>query len=170
MMIDVGSVLKGIAVDRAQKKLHDYNIKKALITTGSSTTLMDRKPDGGKWLVGIQHPRKLDDLLGVLTGSNVTISTSGDYQQYFYKNGKRYNHIINPKTGYPQDEFMSVTVISPVSAAQTDILSTAIFAMGIDKGLSFAEKQGVEYIAVSKKGKVFKSRKIDKYLDGRITY
>jgi thiamine biosynthesis lipoprotein len=170
MMLDLGSLLKGEAVDAAQKKLEQAGITKALITTGSSTTLIGEKTNDEKWMVGIQHPRKANEMLGVVEGSNITISTSGDYQQYFYKNGKRYNHIINPKTGYPQDSFMSVTIISPGSAAAADILSTAIFAMGPEKGLAFAKKSNIDYIAVNNKGTVYKSNGARHYIAGQLTY
>lgn len=163
--LDLGSVAKGQAVDSAEQKLSSLGIKNALITTGSSTTLMGDKPNNEPWRVGIQHPREQDDLLAVIKGKDITISTSGDYQQYFIKNGRRFNHIINPKTGYPQDDFMSVTVISSKKAIETDIISTAIFAMGIKKGISFAKKIGVDYITVTSKGKILQSKEAGRYLE-----
>lgn len=170
MMLDLGSLLKGLAVDIAQRQLEKEGVTQGLITTGSSTTLIGKKAGGEKWAVGVQHPRKANEILGVIEGSNITISTSGDYQQYFYKNNKRYNHIINPSTGYPQDKFMSVTIISNKSSVETDILSTAIFAMGPKKGLAFAKKYNINYVAINNKGSVFESSTAKQYVTGKIIY
>ncbi|MDP3014610.1 MAG: FAD:protein FMN transferase, partial [Candidatus Subteraquimicrobiales bacterium] len=94
-------------------------------------------------------------LIGVLSATNESISTSGDYQRYFEKDNKRYHHILNPKTGMPAEEIMSVTVVTKKSCAEADILSTAIFVMGYSKGMDFVKKEkGLEAVIVTLDGKV----------------
>lgn len=128
MILDLGGLAKGLAADEAYKVLARHKIKSGLIDTGSSTLAFSKDKGGRIWKIGIRHPRQ-DSILAVIKVRNNNISTSGDYQQYFIKSGKRYHHIINPKTGYPAKGFVSTTIISKKSAAETDILSTALFTM-----------------------------------------
>jgi len=109
------------------------------------------------WKVGLQHPRKEDEVLAVIRPRDQAIATSGDYQKYFIKEGKRYHHIINPETGYPATECMSVTIIGP-NAIQTDILATGVFILGPEKGMGLIESlKEVEGIIIDTQGKILLS-------------
>ncbi|MDO8886086.1 FAD:protein FMN transferase, partial [Candidatus Oleimmundimicrobium sp.] len=141
--LDFGGVAKGYAVDRAMDILKKEEITAALITTGSTTKVFGFKPKNNLWKIGIQHPRPSEtekNIMGVISTTDKSISTSGDYQQYFIKNKIRYHHILNPKTGMPAQGYISVTVITDLSAAEADILSTAIFVMGYPKGMDFIKQ------------------------------
>jgi thiamine biosynthesis lipoprotein len=155
MSLDLGGVAKGYAADRAIAVLKRKGIKNALVTTGSTTVCMGRKADGKPWIIGIQHPRKADKTLGTLELTQKSLSTSGDYQRYFVQGGKRYHHILDPKTGLPAKGCRSVTVVTDRSCTEADILSTAAFVMGYPKGFSYLEAlRDTEGVIVDSKGKV----------------
>jgi thiamine biosynthesis lipoprotein len=102
---------------------------------------LGRKSDAELWKVGIRHPRDKDKIFLEILLKNKAISTSGDYERYFILKGKRYSHIIDPRTGYPiGDNVVSASVISPDSTT-SDILATAICIMG-EKGLSMIKPFG----------------------------
>ncbi|WP_347560935.1 FAD:protein FMN transferase [Clostridium sp. JN-1] len=143
MAIDLGGVAKGFAADEVLKIYKKYNIENGLINLGSSSMYaVGKNEDNGDWKIGIKHPRSeaSDNLLGILSISNQGISTSGDYERYFVKNGRRYFHIMNPKTGYPVNNgIMSATVVVdesiPDANMTADILSLVIFELGPEKGI-----------------------------------
>lgn len=151
LKVDLGAISKGYALDIARDILINKGYENFVINCISSTVVEGEK-NGKPFKVGIQHPRK-DGLLAVVYAKDgETISTSGDYQRYFTVNGKRYHHILNPKTGKPAGDFQSVTVVSKRPSAETDALSTAIFVMGEEKGISFAKDEGLKIFAVRKNG------------------
>jgi len=155
MSLDLGGVAKGYAADKAIQILKQEGIRSALVTTGSTTRVIGEKPDEEPWRIGIQHPRKEKEIIGTLSLKNQSVSTSGDYQQYFIKNGRRYHHILSPQTGQPARGVMSVTVVTNKSCAEADILSTAIFVMGYPEGMRFIERtKDLEGIIVDAQGKV----------------
>lgn len=125
MRLDWGGLAKGWGVDLAASALRDLGIRRGFINAGGDLFCWGKNPDGADWRVGIQHPRQRG-YLGVLSVTGISVATSGDYQRYFEKEGVRYHHIINPRTGYPARGKQSVTVIGP-QAALCDGLSTALF-------------------------------------------
>ena len=150
MAIDLGGVAKGYAVDQAIEVLKKRGIEAALINAGGDIRVMGKRA----WKVGLQHPRKGNEVLAVIRLKDQAIATSGDYQRYFIKEGKRYHHIINPETGYPAIECMSVTIIAS-QAIQADILATSIFILGSEKGMELIESlEGVEGIIIDAQGEI----------------
>lgn len=138
MSIDLGAIAKGYAVDKAMARLKERGINSAMVNAGGNIYCLGTKGKR-KWRVGIQHPRKPQNLLFTLELENQAAATSGDYQQYFIVDGKRYSHIIDPKTGYPvNNKVISVTITAP-TAAQADGLSTALFVLGKEKGEALAK-------------------------------
>ena len=145
MAIDLGGIAKGFASDEVLKIYKKYNIQNGLINLGSSSIYaLGKNVDGNSWSVGVKHPRSDDsaNYLGIIKITNEGISTSGDYQRYFIKDGKRYHHILSPSTGYPVDNgVMSVTVIVdgsvPSNGMLADILSLTVFELGPEKGVKF---------------------------------
>jgi thiamine biosynthesis lipoprotein len=153
MALDLGGVAKGYVSDQAIKVLKGKGIKEALINVGGDIRVMG----GRNWKVGLQHPRKENEVLAVIRLKDQAIATSGDYQRYFIKEGKRYHHIINPKTGYPVTKCMSVTVIGP-NAIQTDILATGVFILGPEKGMELIESlKDIEGIIIDAQGMILLS-------------
>lgn len=125
MHLDWGGLAKGWGVDLAASALRDLGITRGFINAGGDLFCWGKNPDGGDWRIGIKHPRRRG-YLGVLSVTGVSVATSGDYQRYFEKDGVRYHHIFDPRTGYPARGKQSVTVIGP-HAALCDGLSTALF-------------------------------------------
>jgi len=156
MAIDLGGIAKGYAADEIMDILKEHGIRYALINLGGSTIYtLGSKPGGENWSVGIQHPRKDrgEGYLGIVMASNKAIATSGDYQRYIMKNGKRYHHILDPLTGYPSESgIMSDTIVLEGDRVQNpsmfgDALSTAVFVLGPLDGLRLIEGiEGVECI------------------------
>jgi thiamine biosynthesis lipoprotein len=153
MRINLGGIAKGYAVERAAAMLRAAGIEHALLNAGGDTRVLgDRR--GQPWIVGIRHPRIDGQIVTRLPMVDEAISTSGDYERFFEENGERYHHIINPETGMPTSELMSVTVIGP-DAVQTDGLSTTLFVLGMQRGLALIETfPGYEAILVSRDGKL----------------
>ena len=123
--IDLGAVGKGFACDKSKTVLDDFGIKSAIISVGGSVLVYGRKAT-----VGIVNPDNDTDYMGTVQIKNQCISTSGDYERFFVKDGKKYHHIIDPSTGYPvENNLRSVTVICD-SGTKSDALSTACFVLG----------------------------------------
>lgn len=168
--VDLGGILKGYAVDKAARALRASGINNFLISTVSSTLTSGNKSDGRPWMIGIENPRKSESnksMIAILKlNGSFSVSTSGDYQRYFVKDKKRYAHILDPKTGYPADRCMSVTLVTTGSAASADALSTAVFVMGYPEGLKFVSKlKETEALVVDTKGRIHLSNGMAAYLD-----
>ncbi len=153
MWIDVGSFSKGYSADKAIIILKKRGIRNALVIAGGSICAIGHKPDASLWQVGIQHPRRPGSLLAVVFLKNGSISTSGDYEIFYKKNNKRRTHIIDPRTGTPVEHLQSVSVIAP-DGMSSDALSTALFVLGPEKGISVVESlPGAEALIISEGGK-----------------
>lgn len=152
MLMDLGGIAKGYAVDEAVKVLKANGIKNGFVNMGGDVYAIGTKPDGSPWYIGIQNP-----IIGATNAImrmplvDRSIVTSGDYERYFEENGEHYHHIIDPTTGYPaRNELVSVTIISD-TAIEGDVLSTSVFVMGLQKGLDFVEGQeGIDAILVTR--------------------
>ncbi len=155
--LDLGAYGKGIACDEAKRALEKRGADAAMISMGSSSILTyGTKPDHTPWKIGIQHPRKEQGtFLGILTVEGTRfLSTSGDYERYVEWNGKRYHHILDPRTGYPAESGLcSVTVIGD-SGLLCDALSTACMIVGKERGMKLLEQYGAEGIFVGTDGSI----------------
>ncbi len=149
--IDLGGIAKGYAVDRGIMILQDLGITHALVTAGGDTRIMgDRR--GRPWLTGIRDPRQGKETAVLLPLTDSAISTSGDYERYFIRDGVRFHHILSPDTGKPARGSRSVSVLGP-DATTTDALSTTVFVLGPKKGLALIERlPGIEAIIIDAKG------------------
>jgi len=137
--IDLGGMLKGYVVDRIVEYLKSNNIEIGIVNAGGNLKVFGEKPDKKLWNIGIRHPRVEGELINTIKlRNNLSISTSGDYERYFITNNKRYHHIINPFTGFPVDNSVISVSIIDESAEKADFYSTAIFLMGVNKGIKFA--------------------------------
>jgi thiamine biosynthesis lipoprotein len=158
--IDLGGIAKGHAVDNAIEILKKRGIKHALVTAGGDTKLLGDRL-GKPWMVGIRDPRNQDKQAVVLPLANTALSTSGDYERYFEQDGKRYHHILSPKTGESAYEVQSVSIIGQ-SSTLNDALSTAVFVLGVQKGLDLLNRTpGYDGIIVDNQRKLHYSNALE---------
>ena len=138
---DLGAFAKGYAIDRAIERLRDMGIENAIINAGGDLRAIGRHGDR-PWQIGIRHPRQPAILASVEIEGNASVFTSGDYERFFEVDGRRYHHIIDPRTGYPADRTSSVTVIHS-DAATADAAATALFVAGPDEWQTVASRMGI---------------------------
>lgn len=125
MSLDWGGIAKGLGIDRAAQALIARGFDRGFINAGGDLYCWGLNPDREPWNIGIKHPRT-EGYLGVLAISDLGAATSGDYQRFFIREGRRYHHIFDPKTGFPARGKQSVTVVGP-ETCMCDALSTALF-------------------------------------------
>ncbi len=157
MSIDAGGIAKGYAADRAVETLKNRGIKSGLVSIAGDIKAFGLKSDLKVWKIGIQNPRqkgKSDEIIAAADLTDLAVSTAGDYQRYFMDGDKRYHHILDPKTGYPVNDCMSVSVFA-ADGAMTDAFSTGIFVLGYEKGQRLLESLGFDAVIVDKEGKMF---------------
>ena len=155
--LDLGAVAKGFTGDRICTVIKEKGIDSALLNLGGNVQAVGKKPDGSPWRVGIEHPRDAGKVVCTLSVEDKAVVTSGDYERYFIgDDGRRYCHIIDPKTGRPADSgLISVTVIGE-RGEQCDALSTALFVMGREKAESyFCSHSEVEAVLIDKNMNVY---------------
>lgn len=156
MKLDLGGVAKDYAINRAVKALKAQGITSALVNAGGDIQVIGTKPDGKPWRIGVQDPRNSEKVIAKVTLSDWNmLQTSGDYQRYFIKDGIRYSHILNPKTGRQPAEVASVTLVYNSSDIQGDIASSGFLVLGLDRGMKALQNfPGAEAIFVTTDGKV----------------
>ncbi|RAU36994.1 FAD:protein FMN transferase [Enterobacter sp. RIT418] len=149
MEIDLGAIAKGYIADRVRDYLRKEGADLGLINLGGNVQTLG-SPDGG-WSIGLKKPFAGDALIGTLTVENRSVVTSGTYERYFEQNGRRYHHILDPRTGYPLDNALdSVTLIS-TDSIDGDIWTTLLFGMGVEKGCAaLRARPDIEAIFVTK--------------------
>ncbi len=154
--IDLGGIAKGFAVDEVRRILSENAIKEAVINLGGSVAVI-----GHKKPVGIQHPDKpTGEIMGRVYLIDTCAVTSGSYEKFRTFGGRRYHHIIDPRTGYPaESDVLSVTLVG-ASAAALDALSTAFFVLGAQKGMQLASSSGAEAIVVDTGRNVYVSENL----------
>ena len=157
MRIDVGGIGKGFAADRAAASMQEAGATAGVVALSGDIKTFGRMPAGERFRFGIQHPRKEGAILASLELENEAISTAGDYERYFERDGVRYHHILDPRTLQPARQCRSVTVIA-AEGTVADGLDTGIFVMGPDRGMALVERlPDVEAVIVDDAGKVLVS-------------
>lgn len=156
MILDLGAIAKGFAADKLVSFLKSKGVTRAIINLGGNVYTIGSRPGGGPWKIGIQNPfSSRGDYMGIVKETGKTVVTSGVYERYFIKDGKRYHHILNPFTGYPYDNSLySVTVVTNKST-DADALSTSLFTLGLENGMKFAKEHGIEAIFITSDKKVY---------------
>ena len=153
MRIGLGGIAKGYGVDRAMAVLMKRGIRHAVVNAGGDLKALGKKR-GKSWEIAIKHPRDRERVIAVLPVSNVCVVTSGDYERFYLHEGKRYHHILDPRTGYPSTGCMSATVTAP-DAAFADALATAMCVLGPERDLKILESlPRVEGILIDLQGKI----------------
>ncbi|SCY65845.1 FAD:protein FMN transferase [Alkaliphilus peptidifermentans] len=152
MLMDLGGIAKGYAVDEAVRVLKNDGVESGFINLGGDIYALGNKPDGTPWNVGIQNPIiGKTNAIARIALADQSIVSSGDYERYFIEDDQHYHHIIDPETGYPStNELVSVTIVSE-TATDGDVLSTAAFVMGLEDGLSFIESlENIEAVFITR--------------------
>ncbi|MBI5665940.1 MAG: FAD:protein FMN transferase [Nitrospirae bacterium] len=168
MELDLGGIAKGYAADKAVAAIKAKGVKAALVALAGDIRGYGLSTSGNAWKVGIQDPRPenpnaekpWEDIFASIHLKDSAISTAGDYQRFFIKDGKRYHHIIDPSTGYPSDSgLISVSVIAP-EGYMADGIDTAILILGAEKGMKLLESKGLDGILVTADKKVLITKKL----------
>jgi thiamine biosynthesis lipoprotein len=163
--IGLGGIAKGYAVDRAARVLADAGVASFYVQAGGDLYTRGVKPDGSQWQAGIRDPRGPEgDYFAMMPVSDHAFSTAGDYERAYLVDGKRYHHIIDPRTGYPATASRSVTIWAP-TALLADEIDDAVFILGPEKGLALVESlDGVGAVIVDAHDRVWTSKR----LEGRV--
>lgn len=158
--LDVGAVAKGYATEQVCKELPSGY----LVSVGGNVRATGPKPDGEAWVVGVQDPDGgAEDYLHTLWASEGSVVTSGDYQRYYYVDGVKYHHIIDPETLYPATLWRAVTVVCEDSGL-ADALSTSLFTMTQDEGQALLDEFGAEALWVAAGGQLLYSPGFSDYI------
>lgn len=170
-MLDLGAVGKGLACDRIRAYLETTDIKGAIISVGGSVLAYGKNPvsnyNDDSWNIGIRDPYRNDEhWMAILNCGPCCVSTSGDYEKVLEADGKKYHHILDPRTGYPaESNVISVTVMAD-SGTLSDALSTACFILGYsDESLKLLKQYNAEAIFIDSKGRVY----ITPGIEGKLT-
>lgn len=140
MALDLGAAAQGYAADRAIAVLQEHGVASALVDVGGEIRALGPRPgsDDG-WRVAVRDPREPDRYVTTLSVRDGAVATSGDYERFFEYQGRRYSHLLDPRTGEPEQGIASVTVLHP-SAAVADALATALAVLGPEAGLELLEQ------------------------------
>ena len=147
MRLDVGAIAKGYATEEIAKKLQSLGVSSYMLNVGGNIRLIGSKANGEKWKVGIQDPDEsaTNNSIAILELQDFAIVTSGSYQRYYYVDGVKYHHIIDPKTLMPENKYVSVSVVAKDSAL-ADALSTALFNLSLDDGKALIKDLNDVYV------------------------
>lgn len=144
MSLDFGGIAKGYAVDRAIAALRDLGVTRAIVDAGGNFYGLGTPQARERWQTGIRHPFRLNEIIARFPVSDAGVATSGNYERFFEIDGKKYCHIMDPRTGWPVPEMLSATVIANTAMA-ADALSTSVFVLGKEKGMDLIENlPGIE--------------------------
>lgn len=161
MKIGFGGIGKGYAADMAKKLLFEQGVVGGIINASGDMTVWGTNLDGSEWNVAITNPLNKNKAFALMPIKEGAVVTSGNYEKYVIFNGKRYSHIIDPRTGYPSTDLVSATVFAP-KAEIADALATSIFVMGIESGLHFINQiPKIECILIDENGAIFCSNNIE---------
>lgn len=166
MRIGLGGIAKGYGVDRAMAVLLEHGVEHGVVDAGGDLKALGRK-FGEPWQIAIKHPRDRERAIALLPVSNTCVVTSGDYERFFELEGRRFHHILDPRSGYPSEGCISATVVAP-DAAFADALATALCVLGPDAGLPIVEGlERVEALVVDLEGEVHLSTGLARTLGER---
>lgn len=150
--LDVGAVAKGWTAQQVSRLLPEGY----LLNLGGNICALGSKPDGSKWVIGVQSPENPDSYLCTVGLQSTSLVTSGDYQRYYTVEGRRYHHIIDPDTLMPSESWRSVSILCPDSGL-ADCLSTALFLMPLEEGRELAMQCDAEVMWVDTQNRIFQT-------------
>ena len=164
--VNLGAIAKGYATKKLVEILDNHSVKRAIINLGGNIYVKGRKSGRENWKVGIQDPDG-DGYLGVLSLSDTAVITSGDYERYFERNGVRYHHIIDPKTGISAKSGLRAVTVICADPTVGDMLSTKCFIAGFEKSHEFLSEYVALAIFVTDGRKVYYPKEISDRFDKR---
>ena len=171
MKLDFGGIVKGYAAQRVIDHLKNKNILIALADAGGDIAMSDAPPGKSGWSIGVNLPEQENELMAQkLELKNCAVATSGDVYNYILHDGKKYSHIIDPRTGYGVTSQRNVTVIAK-DGAQADWLATACSILSIKKALALAKKESAALlIALVKEERIitYKTKNFDSYFPKKL--
>ena len=144
VQLSLGAFAKGYAIDLAMAYIRSRNINDAVINAGGDLRVIGRHGER-RWRIGIRHPREDGVIAWLDVESGESVFSSGDYERFFMHDGRRYHHILDPRTGYPAQKTTSVTVIHD-DAGVADAAATALFVAGPDRWYDIARSMGIKYV------------------------
>jgi len=151
MRVNLGAIGKGYAARIAIETMKALGIKRAAVSAGGDLYLLGQKADG-PWVVGLEHPRWTGRVTEQFVAGDIAVATSNNSQRRIIRNNRSYGHILDPRSGKPTDDCLSVTVLT-ADPTEADAFATAIFVMGPKDGLAWAEKtRGVEVLIIDRNG------------------
>lgn len=161
MKLGLGGIGQGFIADKIKALLQSKGCTSGIVNVSGDINTWGRQPDGKLWTIGIINPMNKNKVFATFPLENNAVETSGSYEKYVIFNGIRYSHIIDPRTGYPAQGVVSVSVF----AKQTEIadgLATGIFVLGVEVGLDLVNQlKGIECVIIDDKGKIHSSKGID---------
>jgi len=160
MRIGFGAIGKGYAADKAKQLLISMGVPGGIMNASGDLTVWGTQPDGKPWMVGITNPLNKNRVFSWFPLNNNAVVTSGNYEKFVNFNGKKYSHIIDPRSGWPVSSLTSVSIFAP-KAELADALATGVFVMGRETGLDFVNQiPGIECVIVDDRGKIYTSENI----------
>ncbi len=161
MKLGLGGIGQGYIADMVTKLLKSKGVVSGIINVSGDISTWGKQPNGKQWKVGIKNPMNKNKIFAMFPLEDSAVETSGSYEKYVVFNGIRYSHIIDPRTGYPAQGLVSVSVFAKTTEV-ADALATGIFVLGKEKGMELVNKlPGISCIMVDDKGKVYTSDNID---------
>ena len=152
MEIDFGGIGKEYAADRAAAAVSDLGARHGLINLGGDVRVIGPHADGSPWRIAVQDPRgEPGATIAYLNVPHGAMATSGDYERYFIHDGRRYSHLLDPRSGWPVEHWRSVSVVAPLAVA-AGACATVAMLKPVDAALQFLDDQGVRYLAIDAAG------------------
>jgi thiamine biosynthesis lipoprotein len=155
MEIDFGGYGKEYAVDRAASWLEAEGVTHGYVNLGGDLRVIGPRLDGQPWQMVIRHSRKERQLFAHIPIQRGALATSGDYERYFESKGKRYCHVLNPRTGEPVTHWQSVTILAPTAVAAGSVTTIAMLKEA--EALDYLEASGFDFLAVDQAGRVYQT-------------
>ena len=154
MEIDFGGIGKEYAADRAAAIVAEIGGEHGLVNLGGDVRVIGPHADGQAWRIAVQDPRgEPGTTIAYLSVPQGAMATSGDYERFFVQEGRRYSHVLDPRTGWPVEHWRSVSVVAPLAIA-AGACATVAMLKPVDDGLKFLDGQGVRYLTIDSAGDV----------------
>ena len=161
MKIGFGAVGKGYAADAAKRMLKKNGVLGGIINASGDMNTWGSQPDGKPWRIAITNPLNKNKVFSWFELSDNAVVTSGNYEKFILLEGKRFSHIIDPRTGYPSTGIISCSVFAP-SAEMADALATAVFVLGTENGLNLINQlPNIECVLILENGDIATSKSIE---------
>jgi len=156
MRLDLGGVVKEYAADRAAQACRDAGVAHGVVDLGGDLAVIGPHADGSPWLAGIKHPRDTARALATIELAAGGLATSGDYERALIVDGRRYSHILDPRSGYPMQSFASVSVLGDTCLV-AGAAATLAMLFGVAEGRTWLENLGLPFLCVDAAGDAFGS-------------